>query len=597
MSKARRSTTGCSVCKARRKKCDESKPQCQRCVASGRTCSYDYVEHSEYDKHRVKRTKPAPRAAAELLATTSQTISTNLSEFNIASPSASSYSGDSTVSALLTPIETWMEAYPNSTPWGVTDPLSLVAPFPSPSQASICSPNTYSPSSLDLVRQPTGLPATYDTFTMTSSSPLQEVAWFDPAEDDDDEYNSDVEGIQVLLCTAPTMDRNVKENTLPFVLHCYSQWVITRIFEPLAIAQAVRNQVIQQFSSEHTRNKAILIANVMIVFAKNLAIDDTRKAVLNHLVSEARKSGSRFIATPVSFVPALGRQNAMRTLDTIFEILTLQTHTQPTAACIRTLDYAAPVFRRACSEPPGKPINLPNLLLDPSLNLRHFACVDVMQSVTTGRPTYFQYEVPFSLELCEQMYQMQEDHGSQWLYGLPDQFILLLAWINSMREKSGPNDNTEAVAWIEKHLPRIKIAASDSGDPILRIGRMVVLEGWRFAVLIYMYMVLCKASAYDPRVVRAQKSFMRLVRGIKPGRIPDAFLINPMTVAGVATIEERDRDTLRQRILNVHECAESGTAVSEVVLELEDVWTRTRNEGRAAVWSDWREGVFNVTGR
>ncbi|KDN39062.1 hypothetical protein RSAG8_09098, partial [Rhizoctonia solani AG-8 WAC10335] len=195
------------------------------------------------------------------------------------------------------------------------------------------------------------------------------------------------------------------------------------------------------------------------------------------------------------------------------------------------------------------------------------------------------------------MFKMQDVHGSQWLSGLPDQLILLIAWINSMRENAGPNDNSQAVAWIEKHLPKIRIATSATGDPLLRIGRMVVLECWRFAVLIYMYMVLCKSSAYDPRVIRAQKSFMRLVRGVKPGRIPDAFLVNPMTVVGVVTLEEQDRDTIRRRILGVHECSESGTAVSEVVLELEDVWVRTENEGRAAVWPDWREAVYRVTGR
>ncbi|CUA75803.1 Fer-1-like protein 5 [Mus musculus] [Rhizoctonia solani] len=615
MSKSRRSTTGCSVCKARqvpalspttsqlrsityrRKKCDETKPQCTRCTSSGRACSYDYVEHSEFERHRVKRTKPAPRATYELVAKTSPNISTTL-DVNVGSPSTSSYSGDSTLLTPLTPPEIWVnEVYPNSSiaaSWNTTEPISLVSPFSAPSQAlSPCNPIDASLIPLDLVRS-TGLPAVYDPFPATDL--VSQETWYE-LEEDEDEYNREPEDVQTVICTDLALDKNARENTLPFVLHCYSQWVITRIFEPLTIAQAVRNQVIQQFTSENTRYRSILIANVMIMFAKNLAIDDTRKAVLTHLVTEARDAGSRFIATPVSFVPSLDRQKAMRTLDSIFEILTLQTHTQPTADCIRTLDYAAPVFRRACVEPPGKPINLPNLLLDPSLNLRHFACVDVIQSVTTGRPTYFQYEVPFSLELCERMYKIQDDHGSQWLYGLPDQFILLLAWINSMRETSGPNNNLEAVAWIENNLPKIKIATSESGDPLLRIGRMVVLEGWRFAVLVYMYMVLCKAGAYDPRVIRAQKSFMRLVRGVKPGRIPDAFLINPMTVVGVATIEQRDRDTLRKRILGVHECSESGTAVSEVVLELEDVWLRTENEGRAAVWPDWREAVLRVTGR
>ncbi|ELU37929.1 fungal zn(2)-Cys(6) binuclear cluster domain-containing protein [Rhizoctonia solani AG-1 IA] len=60
MSVPRRSTTGCTTCKVKRKKCDEAKPRCSRCLASRAVCLYEYVEHPEYI-HRIKRTKPAPR--------------------------------------------------------------------------------------------------------------------------------------------------------------------------------------------------------------------------------------------------------------------------------------------------------------------------------------------------------------------------------------------------------------------------------------------------------------------------------------------------------------------------------------------------------
>ncbi|KAH7334136.1 hypothetical protein B0J17DRAFT_721356 [Rhizoctonia solani] len=147
---------------------------------------------------------------------------------------------------------------------------------------------------------------------------------------------------------------------------------------------------------------------------------------------------------------------------------------------------------------------------------------------------------------------------------------MLFAWINSLCDTPGASDNSELIAWIERHIPQIRIAIDASGDPLLRIGRMVVREFWRFALLIYLYMALCKANAFDPRVICAQKGFMRLIRGVKPGRNPDAHLVSPMVVAGVATLEERDRDTLRRRILNLRECADPGTAGSDVILELED---------------------------
>jgi hypothetical protein len=189
--------------------------------------------------------------------------------------------------------------------------------------------------------------------------------------------------------------------------------------------------------------------------------------------------------------------------------------------------------------------------MNPCLNLRHFAYSDVFAGVIGAQTTYFQYEVPFSLELCERMYQEQDNYGMQWLYGVPDQFIMLFAWINSLCESPENDNNLELVAWIETNLPQIKLRVDESSDPLLRIGRMMVQECWRQAVLIYLYMacillysvclvadsdstfqVLCKADAHDPRVISAQKGFMRLVRGLRPGRNPDFYLISPMVVVG-----------------------------------------------------------------
>ena len=83
---------------------------------------------------------------------------------------------------------------------------------------------------------------------------------------------------------------------------------------------AMREQVITQFSSEDTRIRTILIANVMDMFAKNFTIDGARKSILTQLASDVTQSGATFMATPPSFVPALDRQNAIRTLDNMLEV-------------------------------------------------------------------------------------------------------------------------------------------------------------------------------------------------------------------------------------------------------------------------------------
>ncbi|KAG8708213.1 hypothetical protein FRC11_006678, partial [Ceratobasidium sp. 423] len=530
---------------------------------------------------RVKRTKPAPRSNLELLANASHNVSSGPYGSDIASVFAPTESG---------PILGETCSSTSLIAQGVGGCLSL------PSISSLLpqlltnvGPTCSLPTSSNLVWPPSTVPLVHDTIpaTRAAGSSSQVFASIDLDEDlNDDE---DPERVGLILYGAPTVDKNAKDNSLPFVLYCYSQWVLVALFEPLKVMPMIREQVIAHFSSEGTRTRTILLANVMDMFAKNFAIDGTRKAILSRLVSDAQQAGAAFIGALPSYVPALDRQNAIRTLDNMLEILTLQLRTQSTFECIKSLKYTAPVFRRACPGLLTQPINLPNILLDLSPNLRHFATVDIIMSVVTGLPTCFRYEVPFSPKLCEKIYQwqLQGNYGLQWFYGLPDQFLILIAWINTLADIPGSDTDSELVASIERQLPGIKIAMDRSGDPSLRIRRMAVLEAWRFTILIYLYMVLCRANAYDARVVCAQKGFMQFMRGVKPGRSTDAYLFTSMVVAGVATVEERDQDTLRQRILSVRECAEKGTILNDIVLRLVDLWARTRDEGRAALWSDW----------
>ncbi|CAE6370478.1 unnamed protein product [Rhizoctonia solani] len=581
-----------------RKKCDETKPQCLRCLASGNNCVYEYVEYRGEDAHRIRRTKPGPRATFKSSSRSSSSVFVGPSESETSPMFMPYIPGDPTI--LDYSCSSKASPPPHLSPtqsWGIINPAPRPLMSPAPSYIS---PTTYTTGSsvtgLDVQLQ-ASVPQACDNIPVTYGSTSQSL--IAPVSEDEEDHTGDLEGVRHLLCMAPVMDMNVQDNSLPFVLQCYSNWIIARIFDPLKIAHAMRDQVIRSFSSETVRTRTILIANVMNKFARDLVIGNRERTILNSLALNVRRESSRFLAGS-SLVASTNRGHAMRILDSMLEkqkISTLQTSTLSMQACLQSFDDIAPIFRSACLEPPGQPVNLPNILLDPNLNLRHFATLDIVKSVASGQPTYFRYEVPFSLELCDQVSQMQDKVGLQWLHGLPDQFMLLLAWIMSLCEIPGASEDSELVTWIETIVPQIKIVASQSGDPLLRLGRTVVQECWRFAVLIYLYMAFCGVSACDPRVVRAQKSFLRLVRGIKPARNPDAFIFIPMALAGLATIEERDCNTIRQRFLNVRECAEPGTTGNETLLILEDIWSRTRSEGRVAVWSDLGIARFRVIRR
>jgi hypothetical protein len=162
-----------------------------------------------------------------------------------------------------------------------------------------------------------------------------------------------------------------------------------------------------------------------------------------------------------------------------------QRYSRPLSASIRLLEAAAPVFRRACCEPPEQLANLPGILLDSRLNLRHFAACDVFFSLLTGRLMLFRYDITYTPEMGDRM---MEDSGLQCLHGVPGQFMVVVAWINTLREEFGTRVDQRDVAQIERELQSVRITPSTSADPFA-VWKLVVQECWRQAVYIYLYMV------------------------------------------------------------------------------------------------------------
>ncbi|KAF8761916.1 hypothetical protein RHS01_01294 [Rhizoctonia solani] len=136
----------------------------------------------------------------------------------------------------------------------------------------------------------------------------------------------------------------------------------------------------------------------------------------------------------------------------------------------QSLDYVAAIFRCACPDLPGKPINLAALMLGSNTSLRWFACLDVLHSILSAKPTHFQYDVPFSIELCNQV---QASASFQAVQGVPDQLIMFFAWVNSLCETPA-GDSPEVIAWAEEILPQIRFAGGETGDALLHLTVVAV---------------------------------------------------------------------------------------------------------------------------
>ncbi|CAE6450868.1 unnamed protein product, partial [Rhizoctonia solani] len=190
-----------------------------------------------------------------------------------------------------TSLESWpvnTQPSPNYTaPVDVVDSLLYSSSIPSQPPLDVSLTTPYS--TPDLVQLPTDVRQVYSAAT------------FIPSLVDDEGDDNDWEGVYNLLSITPTMDRNSKENTLPFVLQSYARWAITSTFEPRKAAYILRNQVFECFYSQSSRERVILIANVMNMYARSLIVDASGTSILNHVVSSFQAGSSRFMAAVPSY--------------------------------------------------------------------------------------------------------------------------------------------------------------------------------------------------------------------------------------------------------------------------------------------------------
>jgi hypothetical protein len=164
---------------------------------------------------------------------------------------------------------------------------------------------------------------------------------------------------------------------------------------------------------------------------------------------------------------------------------------------IELMEATAPAFRRACPEQPEQPVSLTRILLSTEIHLRLYAVLDVITAFTLARPLIFKYDVSYTPEMCSQL--MEGAHGLQWLGGLPDLFIVLLAWITILYQEFGSSVDSEYVTYIEREVGNVKIMPKASIDPIFTIWRFVLQECWRQTVYVYLYMVSVIASGVQFR--------------------------------------------------------------------------------------------------
>ncbi|CAE7167723.1 unnamed protein product [Rhizoctonia solani] len=429
-----------------------------------------------------------------------------------------------------------------------------------------------------------GLRAGYSSGLKAPAGPSSNQPSYDPRDDQDD----DPEKLRESLYDVLVLDRQVESNTVSFVLQSFVSWMSRFLFEPTRVITLVRKAIIRgrTFGPEN-HHEMLRVANIVFTVAKSTDYDfDPFMDLYNHHLKDITSVRARVNLT---------REMAVATMESWHEFISIMWKICSFASVLKTMGLYASIFRRACPESDQELVNLPNALTTTEINLKLFATLDILISVIANRPMFFRYDLEFSSSQQEKLLCSEDSPGLRWLYGVPDRLVVTLARMNTLYEDFGGCVDQGTVLELEKEISACVFTVSPVAlDPVLMLGRIVVQECWRLVAFVYLYMGLCGANSADERVVKAQKTFMNILGGVKPCRNPDSFLIVPMMVVGVATTSHTDQTILLSRIWGVAECNKQGTVGNDIFRIINDIWTRTRN--RPAVWSDLRFACLKVTG-
>ncbi|KAH7339149.1 hypothetical protein B0J17DRAFT_659978 [Rhizoctonia solani] len=423
----------------------------------------------------------------------------------------------------------------------------------------------------------------------TPQSPyLIESAESDEGSDD----SEDPENVQGTVMGFTSLDRDVENDGLSYILKGYAAWISRFLFEPLQVVHFTRHSVFRCYASgEESRRILNLLATNAYEVTRSADYDPEMNPSLPMVEVIIRR---RLTDASNNTKPSreLDMQYTYEAMMYTYEFISAQCIVRSLSSVISIMQLAAPVFRRACPHSLEGLINLPSLFKTMIVNLQYYSTLDVLLGVLTGRPMFFRYDVEFPPEAPETLFLHEDAPGTRWLYGVPDRLLLAFAQMNGLFEDYGPNVGKEVTDKLELDIKQMKPIVGSSTEPILSVGRTVVQECWFLAALIYLHMGLCGADSADARVVKVRAEFIKIIASVRPKRHPDSFLVFPMIILGLATDSSNERDMIRRRILRVSECSRPGTMGNDFIRILENIWSNCR----PVVWGDLRRACWEVSG-
>ncbi|KAF8754365.1 hypothetical protein RHS01_06274 [Rhizoctonia solani] len=580
-----RSRTGCLTCKNRRKKCDEGRPRCERCVRGGFEC-LGYEHHGK----RALAGAPAPDQTQSSTPGSSsvspgpsippQTSSSSMDigdtfpsplDVDLSTPGA----GPST-SAVPPPMINIQSGFsglgssngglqsPSGT--GLSGLQSFLDSLGPPPASDVPLDGLMNPSTLDGTDMFNGFGSllgmgmpTLPTFgqqtvpyahiettdadpglgtsTVASDAAFNELGAeliashqtvARPHEGlllaDDEEDDIDPEG---LLAEVERSMRSMKLGSGEHLTELYDFYLMffsRLVFEPIRIYQNLASVLLERFqTSEVMRHSMLAIAYLY-----------------RSLYDRA--------ATPTVLQYTKPRMSPSTKLSGIIEVLFFEYSYGGCNSYYRLLEQAKPYVQSLVG---GNVIDFMSLRGKETFDIRIFSWCDILSAMALSRPTLFMYETNIDHMLTVDpdnpiIIPLDDDVGLEWMVGCPNVMIVLMARISALRdsgisqqEKIARAEEIERLIRAWQARPAQRPIPSSRSSAIHKVGPL-------------------------HRVIKdAVRQIISLAQTIPAGRNPDIFL-----PAGAACISRKDRSFLRSRLAG---CGKE-RALLDLVTVLDDIW-------------------------
>ncbi|QRV96385.1 Fungal specific transcription factor domain [Ceratobasidium sp. AG-Ba] len=258
-------------------------------------------------------------------------------------------------------------------------------------------------------------------------------------------------------------------------------------------------------------------------------------------------------------------------------------------ACLRSM---APIFMQIAATDPvlwshhsPNGISLAHALVSPTFDLGRFICMDIVASLVFGTPPLIEYDT------THPMIDSSVKHTMEWSYGCPPEFTFLIVKINQWRARRLDSCHEGPPPWKEMdHLIWAWRSRCDYGpDP--ESGRLVmrfsVQEGWRHALLIYLYMGMYGVTSHDPRVQSSVRQISLLHAHIWSRLPPNVYFMIPLLIAGICTRSESDRLKIRSVVSALGHQKTWLLQGVDFALVLDHLWEGVAADGRPVRWDDY----------